>query len=84
MVEVQFTGPQPGEGPAGLLRGLLYGKSVEARPVKLRRGRKKLARTDSFSSGETSDVGSDAVPGKTYRTTLDRNVKNAWIFALTP
>lgn len=64
VVEVQFTGPQPGEGPAGLLRGLLYGTSVEARPVKLRRGRKKnLARADSLSSGEASNVGSEALPG---------------------
>lgn len=56
LVEVQFTGPQPSEGPGALLRDLLCGSSVEAKPVELPRGRKKRARTDPTSS-EASDSG---------------------------
>ncbi|CAM9604262.1 unnamed protein product, partial [Hapterophycus canaliculatus] len=41
VVEVQFSGPQPAERPALLLRNLLGGKSVAAHPVLLRRGRSK-------------------------------------------
>lgn len=55
VVEVQFTGPQPSEGPGALLCDLLCGKSVEAKPVELPRGRKKRARTDA--SSEASDSG---------------------------
>lgn len=40
-VMVQFTGPQPSQGPATLLRNLLRGTSVQAQPVELGRGRKK-------------------------------------------
>lgn len=56
VVEVQFTGPQPSEGPGALLCDLLGGASVEAKPVELPRGRKKRARTDTASS-EASDSG---------------------------
>lgn len=56
LVEVQFTGPQPSEGPGALLCDLLCGSSVEAKPVELPRGRKKRARTDAASS-EASDSG---------------------------
>lgn len=55
VVEVQFTGPQPSEGPGALLLDLLSGTSVEAKPVELPRGRKKRARTDA--SSEASDSG---------------------------
>lgn len=56
LVEVQFTGPQPSEGPGALLCDLLCGSSVEAKPVELPRGRKKRPRTDAASS-EASDSG---------------------------
>lgn len=56
LVEVQFTGPQPSEGPGALLCDLLCGVSVDARPVELPRGRKKRARTGAASS-EASDSG---------------------------
>lgn len=55
VVEVQFTGPQPSEGPGALLCDLLCGTSVQAKPVELPRGRKKRARTDA--SSEASDSG---------------------------
>lgn len=55
VVEVQFTGPQPSEGPGALLCDLLCGTAVEAKPVELPRGRKKRARTDA--SSEASDSG---------------------------
>ncbi len=55
VVEVQFTGPQPSEGPGALLCDLLHGTSVGAKPVELPRGRKKRARTDA--SSEASDSG---------------------------
>ena len=55
VVEVQFTDPQPSEGPGALLCDLLCGTSVEAKPVELPRGRKKRARTDA--SSEASDSG---------------------------
>lgn len=56
LVEVQFTGPQPSEGPGALLCDLLCGMTVEAQPVELPRGRKKRTRTDTASS-EASDSG---------------------------
>eukprot|EP00904_Undaria_pinnatifida_P009919 jgi/Undpi1/6057/HiC_scaffold_20.g08542.m1 len=56
LVEVQFTGPQPSEGPGALLCDLLCGSSVQAKPVELPRGRKKRART-SVASSEASDSG---------------------------
>lgn len=43
-VEVQFTGPQPIEGPACLMCELLQGSLVGARPVRLERGRKRKVR----------------------------------------
>ncbi|CAN0023659.1 unnamed protein product [Scytosiphon promiscuus] len=43
-VEVQFTGPQPIEGPACLMCELLDGSFVGAHPVQLDRGRKRKAR----------------------------------------
>ncbi|CAM9475560.1 unnamed protein product [Ectocarpus fasciculatus] len=55
VVEVQFTGPQPSEGPGALLCDLLCGDSVDAKPVELPRGRKKRARTDATASTEGSD-----------------------------
>ena len=58
VVEVQFTGPQPSEGPGALLCDLLHGTSVEAKPVELPRGRKKRARMDA--SSEASDSGERA------------------------
>eukprot|EP00904_Undaria_pinnatifida_P007418 jgi/Undpi1/3806/HiC_scaffold_16.g07175.m1 len=64
LVEVQFTGPQPSEGPGALLCDLLCGSSVEAKPVELPRGRKKRPRTDAASS-EASD--SAAYPGGAAR-----------------
>lgn len=39
VVEVRFSGPQPADRPALLLRSLLKGESVVAHPVSLRRGR---------------------------------------------
>lgn len=57
VVEVQFTGPQPSEGPGALLCDLLCGVSVDAKPVELPRGRKKRARTDAAASMEGSDSG---------------------------
>ena len=59
LVEVQFTGPQPSEGPGALLCDLLCGSGIEARPVELPRGRKKRARSDAGSS-EASDSGERA------------------------
>lgn len=56
LVEVQFTGPQPSEGPGALLCDLLCGVSVDAQPVELPRGRKKRPRVDAVSS-EASDSG---------------------------
>lgn len=56
LVEVQFTGPQPSEGPGSLLCDLLCGVGVDARPVELPRGRKKRARTGA-ASPEASDSG---------------------------
>lgn len=56
LVEVQFTGPQPSEGPGALLCDLLCGSSVDAQPVELPRGRKKRARVDATGS-EASDSG---------------------------
>lgn len=56
LVEVQFTGPQPSEGPGALLCDLLCGGSVDAQPVELPRGRKKRARIDAAAS-EASDSG---------------------------
>lgn len=44
LVEVQFTGPQPSEGPSTLLCALLCAAFVEATPVELVRGRRKRAR----------------------------------------
>lgn len=58
LVEVQFTGPQPSEGPGALLCDLLCGAGVEAKPVELPRGRKKRSRTDAASS-EASDSGGE-------------------------
>ncbi|CAB1097009.1 unnamed protein product [Ectocarpus sp. CCAP 1310/34] len=55
VVEVQFTGPQPSEGPGALLCDLLCGVSVDAKPVELPRGRKKRARTATTASIEGSD-----------------------------
>ncbi|CAN0411092.1 unnamed protein product, partial [Hapterophycus canaliculatus] len=40
-IEVQFTGPQPAEGPVSLMCSLLQGTFVEAHPVQLDRGRKR-------------------------------------------
>lgn len=40
-IEVQFTGPQPVEGPAGLMGNLLQGTFVAANPVQLGRARKR-------------------------------------------
>lgn len=54
-VEVQFIGPQPSEGPAALLRGLLLGTSVDAQPIHLGRGRKKRWIEDIDTCGEPSD-----------------------------
>lgn len=45
-VEVQFTGPQPSEGPAAMLLELLRGASIQAQPVSLRRGRRKKSVPD--------------------------------------
>eukprot|EP00903_Cladosiphon_okamuranus_P011771 g11065.t1 len=56
VVEVQFTGPQPSEGPGALLCDLLGGTSVEAKPVELPRGRKKRARIDASSEASDSDI----------------------------
>lgn len=56
LVEVQFTGPQPSEGPGALLCDLLCGSGIEARPVELPRGRKKRSRKSAASS-EASDSG---------------------------
>ncbi|CAM9703045.1 unnamed protein product [Scytosiphon promiscuus] len=44
-VEVQFTGPQPVEGPVGLMCNLLQGTFVAANPVQLGRGRKRKIRS---------------------------------------
>lgn len=41
LIEIQFTGPQPIEGPAGLLCTLVQGTFVEAHPIQLGRGRKR-------------------------------------------
>lgn len=73
LIEIQFTGPQPIEGPAGLLCTLLESTFVAAYPIQLGRGRKRKTRagfagaafsnasTPSSSSGE-SDKRSSA-PG---------------------
>ena len=57
LVEVQFSGPQPSEGPAALFCELLGGYSVEAKPVGLTRGRKKRARKHAAASSKASDSG---------------------------
>lgn len=44
-IEVQFTGPQPVEGPVGLMCNLLQGTFVAASPVQLGRGRKRKVRS---------------------------------------
>ncbi|CAM9459044.1 unnamed protein product, partial [Scytosiphon promiscuus] len=50
-VEIQFTGPQPIDGPAGLMRNLLQATLVEASPVHLDRGRKRKVRHVRHSPG---------------------------------
>lgn len=55
-VEIQFTGPQPIEGPAGLMRNLLQATLVEAYPVQLDRGRKKKARSVGRGRAPTAAV----------------------------
>eukprot|EP00752_Nemacystus_decipiens_P003681 g3391.t1 len=44
VIEIQFTGPQPIEGPAGLLCTLLQSTFVAAYPIQLGRGRKRKVR----------------------------------------
>lgn len=70
-VEVQFTGPQPSEGPGALLCDLLCGGSVDAQPVELPRGRKKRPRSDAASS-EASDSGECCVVSPTYTCDCER------------
>lgn len=41
LIEIQFTGPQPIEGPASFLCTLLQGTLVAVSPVQLGRGRKR-------------------------------------------
>ena len=68
-IDLQFTGPQPIEGPAGLLCKLLQASFVAAHPVQLGRGRKRkvrpgaaappapvVASTSSGSSGEMGET----------------------------
>ena len=43
-IDLQFTGPQPIEGPAGLLCKLLQASFVAAHPIILGRGRKRRLR----------------------------------------
>lgn len=59
-IEIQFTGPQPIEGPAGLMCNLLQATFVSAHPVQLDRGRKRKTRPGggvgprpSFASSST-------------------------------
>ncbi|CAN0151283.1 unnamed protein product [Pylaiella littoralis] len=59
LIELQFTGPQPIEGPAWLMCNLLQGKFVAAHPVQLGRGRKRKIRP-----GESGDVGDGAPPAR--------------------
>lgn len=52
VVKLQFSGPQPSEGPGSLLCNLLCGTSVKARPVELPRGRKKREMASPTASSE--------------------------------
>ncbi|CAM9413302.1 unnamed protein product, partial [Hapterophycus canaliculatus] len=76
VVEVQFTGPQPSEGPGALLCDLLGGVSVEAKPVELPRGRKKRARMDTASpeasDSDVEDGGSKRMGGHRSTNSLGR------------
>lgn len=57
LVEVQFSGPQPSEGPGALLCALLCGSSFEAQPVELARGRKKRSRIAEPVAAEAGECG---------------------------
>ncbi|CBN79520.1 hypothetical protein Esi_0011_0046 [Ectocarpus siliculosus] len=50
-IEIQFTGPQPIEGPAGLMCNLLQATFVSAHPVQLDRGRKRKTRPGGGGGG---------------------------------
>ncbi|CAM9268369.1 unnamed protein product [Ectocarpus sp. 12 AP-2014] len=56
VVEVRFSGPQPADRPALLLRSLLKGESVVAHPVSLRRGRQPKSMKASATGDERSCI----------------------------
>ncbi|CAB1102873.1 unnamed protein product [Ectocarpus sp. CCAP 1310/34] len=60
-IEIQFTGPQPIEGPAGLLCSLLEATFVSAHPVQLDRGRKRKTRPGG-GGGSRSSLSSSTPP----------------------
>ncbi|CAN0106627.1 unnamed protein product, partial [Ectocarpus sp. 4 AP-2014] len=60
-IEIQFTGPQPIEGPAGLMCNLLQATFVSAHPVQLDRGRKRKTRPGG-SGGSRSSLASSTPP----------------------
>ena len=51
LIEIQFTGPQPIEGPAGLLCTILQSTFVAAYPIQLGRGRKRKVRAGVAAAG---------------------------------
>lgn len=51
LIEIRFSGPQPIEGPAGLLCTLLQGTFVGAYPIQLGRGRKRKVRAGVSAGG---------------------------------
>lgn len=57
-IEIQFTGPQPIEGPAGLMCNLLQATFVSAHPVQLDRGRKRKTRPGGGGGGSRSSLAS--------------------------
>lgn len=69
-VEVQFTGPQPIEGPAGLLCTLLQGTFVKANPVQLGRGRKRKIQAGSPAPPASSFASAPGGSGELERRSL--------------
>ncbi|CAB1102828.1 unnamed protein product [Ectocarpus sp. CCAP 1310/34] len=56
VVEVRFSGPQPADRPALLLRSLLKGESVVVHPVSLRRGRQPKSMKAAAKGDERSCI----------------------------
>lgn len=68
VVEVRFSGPQPADRPALLLRSLLKGESVVAHPVSLRRGRQPKSMKAAAVGDERSCIFSN----------VNRSPGNVW------